>query len=374
MKKITTICALLCMLFTANAMADTKTYDLVKADEGATLAPTYGETVTTGGQDLQLISVEGDDFDGRIAAGPTNRNNGTNNGFIFRTAGDWKGLWSQYNNRNISILNLKRGDKVTLTISKDAETLQLVGGDAVVSGQPITVTADGNLDFVTTGGVYIEQIEIEEAADGGDTGDDPQNDDPQSDDPLATKTYDFVVAETGSILLPTWGDEVTSGDVAMNMLATADNTFDNRFAVGPTTRNNDSGNCFKFRTASADYKGLWSQYSDRNFSILSLKRGDKVTFTISKAEQTLKLVDGDAVVSGQPITVTADGNLDFVTTGSVYIESVKIEPNTTTTAITTLPAPTAATGTCYNLNGQRVQNTQRGLYIKDGKKVLISRK
>ena len=112
--------------------------------------------------------------------------------------------------------------------------------------------------------------------------------------------------------------------MSRNMLAYGDETFDNRIAVGPTNRNNDSGNCFKFRTAG-NYKGLWSQYADRNISILNLKKGEQVTFTISNGDATLKFVGGDAVVSGQTYTIEADGNLDFVTTGGVYIEKVAIE-------------------------------------------------
>ena len=111
--------------------------------------------------------------------------------------------------------------------------------------------------------------------------------------------------------------------MSRNMLAYGDETFDNRIAVGPTNRNNDSGNCFKFRTAG-NYKGLWSQYADRNISILNLKKGEQVTFTISNGDATLKFVGGDAVVSGQTYTIEADGNLDFVTTGSVYIEDITI--------------------------------------------------
>lgn len=137
-------------------------------------------------------------------------------------------------------------------------------------------------------------------------------------------TYNFVVADEGTTQLPTWGAEVTSGGVALNLLAAGSETFDNRFAVGPTSRNNGSGNCFKFRTAG-NFKGLWSQYADRNISILNLKKGEQVTFTISNGEATLKFVGGDAVVSGKTYIVEADGNLDFVTTGGVYIEKVVIE-------------------------------------------------
>jgi hypothetical protein len=313
-KKLALCTLALLLLGGFKANADAKTYDFVVADESSTLAPTYGETVTTGGTALQLISTATNTFDNRFAVGPTNRNNGTSSGFIFRTAGDWKGLWSQYADRNFSILNLVKGSRVTITISKEAETLKFVGGDAVVSGKTYTVGADGNLDFVTTGGVYIEQVVIE---------------DPIASVPVTvgvagySETYNLVQASEGEIVLPTWGSEVSSGGVALNLLATADNTFDNRIAVGPTSRNNDSGNCFKFRT-TGNYKGLWSQYADRNISILNLKKGEQVTFTISDGDVTLKFVGGDAVVSGQAYTVEADGNLDFVTTGSVYIEDITI--------------------------------------------------
>ena len=97
--------SLLMVMAVGVAKGATETYDFVKAAEGTTQAPTYGETVTSGGADLQLISVAGDSFNNRIAVGPTTRNDGTSNGFIFRTAGDWKGLWSQHDGRNFSILN-----------------------------------------------------------------------------------------------------------------------------------------------------------------------------------------------------------------------------------------------------------------------------
>ena len=127
------------------------------------------------------------------------------------------------------------------------------------------------------------------------------------------------------------------------LLAIDGDVYDNRFAIGPNSRKGDNG--FYFRIASADYKGLYSQYDKRNFSILNLKQGDKVTINISKADQTLKfsdtskvleitsatdntaakLAEGATAKSGTAYYITGDCNLDFVTTGGVYIESVKIE-------------------------------------------------
>ena len=292
------------------ASAVTEEYDFVQAAEGETLTPTYGADSGDG----QLLATSTNTFGNRFVVGPKARND-AGTGFKFRTTADgWKGLWSQYKDRTFTILNLVKGNRVTITISKSDETLKFVDGDVVVSDKTYTVAADGNLNFVTTGGVYIEKVVIE---------------DPVPSVPVTvgvagdSNEYNLVQVAEDEIVLPTWGAEVTSGGVALNLLATDDNTFDNRIAVGPTSRNNDSGNCFKFRT-KGDYKGLWSQYADRNISILNLKKGDKVTFTISKNESTLKFVGGEAVVSGQAYPVEADGNLDFVTTGSVYIEDITI--------------------------------------------------
>lgn len=309
LKKIT-LCALaLIAVGAAKVNAATEMYDFTTFNgEPINQNDEHYATGTT----LYLLAVDGNNFNNRFAIGPKERT-GTG-GFYFRIANDtYKGLYSQYADRNFSILNLVKGNRVTLTLSNNAETLKFVNGDVVESGKTYTVEA-GNLDFVTTGSVYIEKVVIEE---------------PVLSVPVTVgvagyaKTYNLVQAAEGSTVLPTWGAEVKSGGVDLNLLATADNTFDNRIAVGPKSRNNDSGNCFKFRT-SGDWKGLWSQYADRNISILNLKKGDKVTFTISKNESTLKFVGGNAVVSGQAYTVEADGNLDFVTTGSVYIEDITI--------------------------------------------------
>ena len=350
------------------ASAVVKTYDFVVAEESTIVLPTWGTEVTSGGVALNMLAYGDNTFDNRFAVGPTSRNNDSGNCFKFRTAGTWKGLWSQYADRNISVLNLKVGDKVTVTMHAEAAALKVVNGDAVPNGTPIAVEADGNLDLVSTGSVYIESIAIESNDEGG-------SDEPTTEYEYNTPiTYDFVQAPEGSVVLPIWGEEVTSGGVALNMLATNDNDFDNRFAVGPTSRNNDSGNCFKFRTAGT-WKGLWSQYSDRNISILDLKQGDKVSFVISKEEQTLKFVGGDVVTSEKEYIVEADGNLDFVTTGSVYIESITITPvkaaEPVPTGINAIGAETLLNGAVYNLNGQRVKSSQKGLYIINGKKVVV---
>lgn len=319
----------LVLLSAGAASAVTETYDFVVAENNTTLAPTYGESVTTGGAELQLISTASNNFGNRFAVGPTNRNDGTSNGFIFRTTGDYKGLWSQHGDRNFSILNLVKGNRVTITISKDDKTLKFVDGDAVVSGKTYTVPANGNLDFITTGGVYIEKVVIE----------DPVEAEALTIGiPAVDITYDFttIVPNSEDKVVPTNQDNdhkvTTSSTNNVYKLATSDNDFDNRFGVGGYTADRTGDGGFHFYNHSG-YVGLYNGWSGRTFSVLDLKKDDKVTITISHNGTTLAFFDkdnvstyaGDAVTSGQTYTVTANGSLDFISTGSVYIEKVRIQ-------------------------------------------------
>lgn len=328
------LCAM-ALLFAHTAFADVKTYDFVRAASGSIELPTWGEEVVVHGDiTLNLLAYGTTTFDNRFAVGPTTRNNDSGNCFKFRTASvDYRGLWSQYGDRNFSILNLKAGDKVTITICKNETTLKFIDGDAVVSGQEYTVEADGTLDFVSTGSVYIEKVTIETQEKGVPVtiGIIPDVD---------PAVYDFVVAEEGSTLAPTYGETVSTGGANLQLFSGGGNAFDNKFAIGPTNRNNGNDGGFIFRTAG-NWKGLWSKYGDRRFSILNLKQGETVALTISNNDPNLKFVGGDVIVSNQEYVVEADGNLDFVTTGGVYIEKVSITPANvtgTSTGITLVSA------------------------------------
>ena len=328
------LCALT-LLFATTASAGVKTtYNFVQAPSDQIVLPTWGEEILVHGDIAMNMLAYGDNtFDNRFAVGPTSRNDDSGNCFKFRTAGDWKGLYSQHAERNFSILDLKKGDKVTLTISKNDATLKFIDGDAVVSGQEYTVEADGTMDFVTTGSVYIENVTIETKGLAVSIGIIPGAD---------PTVYSFVQAEEGSTAAPTFGDDVTTGGNTLQLISYSGNTFDDKFAVGPKNRNTGTDAGFIFRTAGA-WKGLWSKYDKRNFSILNLKKGETVTLTISNNDPKLQFIGGDVVVSGQSYTVAEDGNLNFVTTGGVYIENVSILPANAagTSAGATLVAPVA---------------------------------
>ena len=134
-----------------------------------------------------------------------------------------------------------------------------------------------------------------------------------------TEEYDFTTLSGN----PINQDSEHYATVTTFYLAVEDNNFNNRFAIGPKDRTGTDG--FYFRNASATYKGLYSQNADRIFSILNLVKGNRVTITISNSAETLRFVGGDVVVSGKTYTVGTAGNLNFITTGGVYIERVVIE-------------------------------------------------
>lgn len=337
---------LLAVLTTGSVNAATETYDF------KTIASTY---VASSSATVLTNEADPGDHSNRIAWDATNKigvfklsfsdgneyNNTFNNRFAcatgkysLRNKDAYTGLWNQTYDNLFAILDLAVGDKITITQNSgetnyfkyengysSAALTGVADQGTLTSGKEYTVSTAGNLVLrAPAAGIHVEKIVIET---------------PSVSVPVTINVipemYDFTTVDTeGTTVLPTWGTEVTSGGVKLNMLAAGTETYDNRFAVGPTTRNTNDGNGFKFRNASSSYKGLYSQYGDRNISVLNLKAGDKVTFTISNNDETLQIVGGAKVVSGQAITISADGNLDLVTTGSVYIESIKIEPSTGT--------------------------------------------
>ena len=299
------------------ASAVTEEYDFVQAEAGQQLAPTYGADSGDG----QLLATSTNTFGNRFVIGPKSRNDGTSNGFIFRTSNDnkYKGLWSQYADRTFTILNLVKGNRVTITISQSDKTLKFVGGNAVVSGETYTVAADGNLDFVTTGSVYIEEVVIE---------------DPIPSVPVTvgvagySNTYDFTSETNNTCLI-----NVASGlgDNIPYLLNTSNKTFDNKFAVGPSSRTVTKDSEFIFKNYNTE-TGFKIGYDNRNFSILDLKAGETLTITFTGGGLKVTgtsilsgLSANDSPVSGTQYTVTADGRVDLTTTANnTYIKNVNI--------------------------------------------------
>lgn len=162
---------------------------LEQADEGVEyldfvgygdgVKPEFGKEVKCGDQTLQTISTRDEDFNQRIAVGPLDRNS-TDHCFKFRDANEtYYGLFSQYADRNLAVLNLQDGDRVKIELSKkdgEAEALKFYdnppledvnAGDLVESGKTYTIHTSAlstDLQMISTGSVYIKAIRIDKAS------------------------------------------------------------------------------------------------------------------------------------------------------------------------------------------------------------------
>lgn len=199
---------------------------------------------------------------------------------------------------------------------------------------------------------------------------------------------DFVGYGNG--VKPTFGNEVESGGETLQLISIGSETFGQRIAVGPTSRNS-TDNCFKFRDASEVYYGLFSQYDKRNLSVLNLHDGDRITIEISKKDTDTEAlafcgippIEGvnadDIVESGRTYTISTSAssvNIDLISTGSVYVKAIRIDKalgGETGIQDATLKVNDSRFNTqgIYDLTGCRVTTPMKGhLYIINGKKVI----
>lgn len=344
---------LLAVLTTGSVNAATETYDFEAAADALENSnenyPTYDGTRIFNVQnpswiDIQKMTLTQLETNGRFAAEARNAN-----GFNLRKSGaDWKGLNSGYAAvRYFSILDLKAGDKVTITYNQgalsnynrdgSATITGLADAAAIVSGTEYTIAADGRFDIKTgTDKVNIQKIVIET---------------PSASVPVTisvipdaiTEEYDFQTlgqaqASEGTVDV-TFGTEVLTSPASIKLISFSTNTFNNRFAG-----NRD----WAIRKhSSATYCALYNKngYNARYLAICDLKAGDKVTIKFMCDDgQSLNfqnaIVDGvsagNAVVSEQEYTVKTDGALILDeganTSGKrVYIYKVTIEPASSST-------------------------------------------
>ena len=229
------------------------------------------------------------------------------------------------------------------------------------------------------------------------------------------KTYDFTGNSTdGAAVEVNWGEEVevVSTDAAqaktgglkagqtnkLALIASADENYDNRFA------GHNRAKSWTFRdTKDGVWKGLWSQY-DRGFAILNLNEGDKIAITLSygskfdiddpakideedpltlEANETEHQVDpvtGDEADVRKSTTFNltyytydgaADNHLMLWALQSSYIESITITPAGSSTGISQVNAQTRGDNKWYNLQGIEVDQPSHGIFVKNGRKVVV---
>ena len=182
-----------------------------------------------------------------------------------------------------------KGNRVTLTLSNNVETLKFIDGDVVVSGKTYTVVADGSLDFITTGSVYIEKVVIE---------------DPVESVPVTvgvagySNKYDFKRL----------GEETADISATIPLTSAGGETFGNRFEFASGVKTTD----VKF-TKNYGLKILWA---NKLFYVKDLKVGEKVTINFTTTAINISgtsilndVDDNGAITNGTTYTVKTAGAL-----------------------------------------------------------------
>jgi hypothetical protein len=111
----------------------------------------------------------------------------------------------------------------------------------------------------------------------------------------------------------------------------------------------------------------------------SHKPSDARGVQLFAGEEELKDANGDAVAAPKTYTeqswvVPAGASFDITVKNTngchIYFIDADVEAGEPT-GISTMKGNDFQNGVIYNLNGQKVQKAQRGLYIVNGKKVVI---
>ena len=187
-------------------------------------------------------------------------------------------------------------------------------------------------------------------------------------------SYLFTGVSTGEsdLIHPKWGTNVTVEGKSYSMLATSTTNYDNRFACTATE------NVWRYRDIDDTYAGLWCQNGEGGLAIIGLQKNDEVTFNVCRGG-LIKFDNPEQVggirlvaVGESTVKMSATGNLSMTASNGTYIRSITIK----STGLTNLGAIEKnriqpREDGIYTLTGQRITNPQRGIYIQNGKKIII---
>ena len=220
----------------------------------------------------------------------------------------------------------------------------------------------------------------------------------------AQVTYDFTTVVTdpaGGTVNPMYGEgnnldhefaftinlKTDGVDYPMIKLVAPDGTdYDGRFAI------HNRGKSWIYRnTADGIWRGLWSQYNNRPFVIRDLNPGDVITIVMSPTDGTtgFKFDDkdieqdevghyiGNAKAEGsKEITFSiyedlgAKTDLILIPETGIYFEKITLAP-AGADGIKNVTNVVKGDGQWYNIQGMKVATPEKGIYIRDGKKVVF---
>ena len=325
---------------------------------------TVGDNVA---DDMNMVSFNGNDFGGRFSAGPRAQNVTENyNCFKVRITTDgWGGLYSEYSGRYWGIRNLQIGDKVTIAMKSDRANLKFKNamlegvnaGDAVGNGSEYTVTAAGVLILETTNECIIQKIIIS-----------PTSGTHKATTLVCQYALDFSEVEGVTAYVAT---SATAGNVTFCPV-------DKVAANTPLYIKADEarGSAFNVNVPEATEGAV--DYSETNLlkgsasEAKSLKSDDDTKYY---AYGTLNGTSGFYPVSSSSSFTSAAGKAYLAlsgdqiptATGRLMLSFEEVE----VTAVQSVKPQVTKDNGWYTLQGVRVSVPSKGIYIRNGKKVIV---
>ena len=329
--------------------ATTESYNFAAIASGASFTETGAASTTI------ALATTDNDFNNRFSLGTDSRN------IAFKGAG--YGLQLIYANRGLFINNLKAGDEVKITYTNEgSQVFKFVNGGNVGEAATATVTSDAWYTVETDG--QLQMINTTNA------GSDKTN-------ITAVEIRTFKAATTATTLVCSKALDFSGTDVEA-YIATSTTTS----AVTLTQVNKVAPNTPLW--IKADEGGyyqiplLYDTADDTYGNMLLAGTGAKVTAPANHTYYVYGTPAGGTAgfykVGTGGITVpTGKAYLDVAATGAPNFLNISFgEDFGQTTSLTEMEDKrNAESGVFYNLSGQRVAQPAKGLYIVNGKKVVI---
>ena len=273
---------MLCMLAllavgAAKVSAATETYDFTGFTNNTTTTANTESKGRVNSENINLLQIGTETFNNRFAVSRVGGS--ASAAWVAKNWNDQKGLFTSYNNRYFTILNLNDGDQVTITWSTDGDgTLKFFDAPAIEGKSAKDDVESGTTYTISTSEASVN---VNLFADGND-----------SNTKLYIKSVVIktpIASETVAIGQAIQSYNLEAVAKTANITAidpiTADGTVYSRFST-------QQQNCFQI---SGEGWG-WQVNYNKWFSINNLKAGDKVWIKYTKSDgQTVNFEDASLV-------------------------------------------------------------------------------
>ena len=288
LKKIT-LCALaLIAVGAAKVNAATETYDFTGFTNNALTTANTENKGKVNSENINLLQIGTETFNNRFAVSRVGGN--ANAAWVAKNWNDQKGLFTSYNNRYFTILNLNDGDQITITWSTDGDgTLKFYdapaitgksASDAVESDITYTIStseASVNVNLFADGNgnntmLYIKSVVIKT--------------------PIASETVAIGQA------IQSYNLEAVAKTTNITAIdpITADGTEYSRFST-------QQENCFQISGSGWGFQVNYNKW----FSINNLKAGDKVWIKYTKSDgQTVNFEDASLIGETETVQLASE--------------------------------------------------------------------